>query len=223
LPRVGGALSARSRQYHGAAASMSNAPKLDQCRSGRGSLRSRARQPDVADGVPGQRIDKTARTREERGGHSDDRRESSGRAAPSRDQAKPGDRYPVVHSLYTVALILVVIVTGRGDAHVSKAITIALAALVVVAAIFDVLENRAVAAVADHLAASSVADGLTADFWLYAVGKWSLVGLVFVAAGTMNLMQRTALRQFGGGLMIVIGMSIATELLVYGADRLGYR
>ena len=125
--------------------------------------------------------------------------------------------------LYTVALILVVIVTGRGDAHVSKAMTIALAALVVVAAIFDVLENRAVGAVADHLAAASVADGLTADFWLYAVGKWLLVGLVFVAAGTMNLMQRTALRRFGGGLMIVIGMSIATELLVYGADRLGYR
>jgi hypothetical protein len=36
LPRVGGALSARCRQYHGTATSMSNEPKQEQRRSRRG-------------------------------------------------------------------------------------------------------------------------------------------------------------------------------------------
>src|SRR5437773_3294486 len=40
LPRVGGALSARSRQYQGTVASMSNAPKLAQCRSRRSNSKT---------------------------------------------------------------------------------------------------------------------------------------------------------------------------------------
>jgi hypothetical protein len=118
--------------------------------------------------------------------------------------------------LYALTLCLVVFVSARGEARIPMVAGIV---LIGAAAVFDLLENHAVAAtVAQLRAGRSVADAAVTA-WPYALLKWTLIAVVALGAGTVNFLQRGNVRRVFGVLLLVLGLGIAAETLMHVVDR----
>jgi hypothetical protein len=119
--------------------------------------------------------------------------------------------------LYALTLVVTLVVTARGQARVAW-IGAAVTGLIVATVVADVLENRAIVAMVQHIQDGGTLDRIAVWPARYAIAKWLLLSAVFVALGTINVLHYGAVRRLLGTGLLILGLGTAIEQAVYLVD-----
>jgi hypothetical protein len=122
--------------------------------------------------------------------------------------------------LYALTLVLTLAVTARGQARL-RWVGAGVTGLIVATVVADVLENRAIVAVVQHLEGGGTLDQIAAWPARHAIAKWLLLSAVFVALGTINVLHYGAVRRLLGTGLLILGLGTAIEQAVYVVDLAG--
>jgi hypothetical protein len=129
------------------------------------------------------------------------------------------DNFPFI-PLYALTLLLTLAVTARGQASIGWLAGL-VTALIVGTVAADVLENRAIVAVVQHIEGGGRLDDITAWPARYAIAKWVLLSGALVALATINLLHYGVVRRLLGSGLLILALVTALEQAAYIVDLAG--